>query len=97
MLDVRKRHQSTSTRSERAVRLDPKFTWREGADSDEVKKTTDSRMKEQAHRTRIAQDLHSDAKRPKTNREIRWQIVAKEAAQLFPEKGELTSSGFGTV
>jgi hypothetical protein len=37
--------------------LDPKFTFREGADCDAVKKITDSRMKELAHSTRIAWDL----------------------------------------
>jgi hypothetical protein len=92
MLDVRKRHQSgTSTRSERAVRLDPKFVAKEGANPEQEGKEPKARIKELAHRTRIAQDLHSDATKPKTTREIRWQTVAKEITRVVPEKGKSIS------
>ena len=90
MLGVWKCHQSgTSKRSEHAIQLDPKFTMQDGTNPDEKKKSTDSRMKELAHHTQIAQDLHSDALKLQMACEIHWQTVAKEIAWLVLEKGEL--------
>jgi len=81
MLGVWKCHQSgTSKRSEHAIQLDPKFTMQDGTNPDEKKKSTDSRMKELAHHTQIAQDLHSDALKLQMACEIHWQTVAKEIA-----------------
>jgi hypothetical protein len=94
MLNIRKRHRSgTSTQSERAVRLDPKFVAREDTNHGKEDKSPNNHIKELAHRTQIAQDLHDGATKPKTARQIHWQTVAKEITQLVPEKGKSATCG----
>jgi len=67
MVDLRQRHQSgTSTRSECAVRLDPKFDKQKPADDDPDKDSLKHRIKELSHRVHIAQDLDKSKAKSKT-------------------------------
>jgi hypothetical protein len=95
MVSLRRCHQSgTSTRSERSVRLDPKFITninKPANDDDLDKDSPKRRIKELSHRVRIAQDLDKSATKPKTAREIRWQTVAKEIGRLVPQHSKQDS------
>jgi len=87
MLGVWKCHQSgTSTRSEHAIQLDPKFTTAGWHQSWWKEKEHCSRMKELAHHTQIAQDLHSDALKLQMACEIHWQTSCKGDSQLVQRK-----------
>ncbi|KAI0676073.1 hypothetical protein C8Q78DRAFT_1075017 [Trametes maxima] len=77
MLDVRTANQSgTSTRSERVVKLDPKFALSRVSDPD-----GQMSFREASHRVRVAQDLAPPVtgKRTKTARELRWHKMLRRA------------------
>lgn len=91
ILDSRSRHQSgTTTRSERVLELDPKFSkakaTTDGKDA-EVTKLTSLSVKEGSHRVRVAQDIIRGDDKPKKIRQMRWQMVANELARIVPVKG----------
>lgn len=86
MLRMRALHQSgTGTRSERAIKLDPKFTKpKELVGADDAEKKLKLSIQEASHRVRIAQALDINATRIKSARQIRWQTAAKEIEKLAP-------------
>ncbi len=87
LVEYRKRLQSgTMTRSERIIRLNPKFAL--AAFQEEP---TDGKisLKEASHRLRLAQDLDSglQAKKPQKYREMIWKNVAKQIEAIVNPQG----------
>ena len=92
LLESRTKHQSsTATRSERTVQLDPKFTVPNNSEHKEDKDPK-TRIKELAHRVRVAQDLDSGLVKTKTDRQNRWLTAAKDLGRIIPEKGNAFKS-----
>lgn len=91
MLQVRRKLQSgTTTKSERVVRIDPKFALRRATDvtdpkdeNGKLKMTT----QEASQRARVAQALAKDIETEKKAREIRWQNFAKGLRNVIPNEG----------
>jgi hypothetical protein len=86
MLNMRELHQSgTGTRSQRTIKLDPKFTKRNKlVEADDAEKKMRLSIQEASHRVRVVQALDISATRTKSTREIRWQTAAKELERLAP-------------
>lgn len=101
MLQVRRKLQSgTTTKSERVVRVDPKFALRRATDitdprdeGGKLKMTT----QEAAQRARVVQALAKDIEREKKSREIRWQNFAKRLRDIIPIDGQCLSSFYRMV
>jgi hypothetical protein len=92
MLQTRRKLQSgTTTKSERTVRLNPKFALRRVTDVTNPI-NTDGKVKmtlqEAAQRTRIAQALANDTEKETKAREIRWQNVAKGLRNIISAQGK---------
>ncbi|KII93766.1 hypothetical protein PLICRDRAFT_674207 [Plicaturopsis crispa FD-325 SS-3] len=98
MLEARRLHQAgTAVKSERIVRLDPKFVRRQEAAAAAAQrpeapgrneaKSLKMSIKEASHRVRIAQDLDPDIvmAKPATTREQRWKSIAKEIQRLVTD------------
>ncbi|KAH9896025.1 hypothetical protein C8Q73DRAFT_789805 [Cubamyces lactineus] len=85
MLDLRQDHQSgTSTRSERTIKLDPKFTINR-LNNLESKLS----VREASHHVRVMEDLAAPStKRSKTAREQRWQEATRQVQEIVSEEGE---------
>lgn len=91
MLQVRRKLQSgTTTKSERVIRIDPKFALRRATDitdprdeDGKVKMTT----QEASQRVRVVQVLAKDIEKEKKVREIRWQTFAKHLRNIVPTNG----------
>ena len=91
MVRVRQKLQAgTTTKSERVVRIDPKFALRRAmeainlVDSDGKKKMS---AQEASQRVRVVQALAKDAEAEKKVREIRWQNFAKGLKDVIPVGG----------
>ncbi|OSD06283.1 hypothetical protein PYCCODRAFT_1520004 [Trametes coccinea BRFM310] len=84
MLDLRREHQSsTSTHSERVVKVDPKFALSRLEHPD--KKMS---IREASHVLRVAQDLAGPpVDRLKSTRERHWQEVARNVQEVVKEQG----------
>jgi hypothetical protein len=91
MLQVRRKLQSgTTTKSERVIRVDPKFALRRATDitdprdeDGKVKMTT----QEASQRVRVVQALAKDIEKEKKVREMRWQNFAKRLRDVVPTNG----------
>ena len=70
------------------MQLDPKFTALNIGRHKEDK----ARIKELAHRVRVAQDLDSRFVKTKTDRQNRWLTAAKDLGRIIPEKGNAFKS-----
>ncbi|OSC98921.1 hypothetical protein PYCCODRAFT_1396354 [Trametes coccinea BRFM310] len=83
MLDLRREHQSsTSTHSERVVKVDPKFALSR-LEHPEKKMS----IREASHLLRVAQDLAGPPMdRLKSTREQRWQEVARKVQEVVKEQ-----------
>ncbi|KAF8833540.1 hypothetical protein BDN67DRAFT_712207 [Paxillus ammoniavirescens] len=112
MLESRRRLQSgTTTKSERVVRLDPKFALqrvREADKVDEAETCSDSKARtlettgkeklktsEASHRVRIRQALHSSSASQKKTRELRWQLAVRILWNALPLP-EIVAANFAT-
>jgi len=78
------------TKSERVVRIDPKFALRRAMDVTDPKdengklKMTTQEASQHAH---VAQALAKDIETEKKAREIRWQNFAKGLRNVIPNEG----------
>jgi hypothetical protein len=92
MLEARAQHQSSTTmRSERVVKLSPKFTTlAENMSNKPGEETPKMSIQEASHRVRIAQELDGNvnAERPRKSRELRWKEIAKHIARLVSPTGK---------
>lgn len=92
MLEARAQHQSsTTTRSERVVKLSPKFTiLAENTSNEPGEEMPKMSIQEASHRVRIVQELdsHVNAKKPRKSRELRWREIAKHIARLVSPTGK---------
>lgn len=93
MLQARRKLQAgTTTKSERVVRMDPKFALRRAMDvinpdaSDGKKKMS---IQEASQRVRVVQALAKDVETEKKVRENRWQTFAKGLRNIIPADGKL--------
>lgn len=77
-----------TTRSERVVRIDPKFKLSGVINDDKVLKI---RRQEASHRLRVAQDLNTTLQRqkPKKDREHRWKSIVSDIKHLIKPEGML--------
>lgn len=89
MLENRRILQSgTTAKSERIVKLNPKFELaRIVRETSEDGKTPKMSIKEAAHRVRVLQDLDRTVKEPKKVRELRWQTAADDIRLIVSPKG----------
>ena len=92
MLDARAQHQSsTTTQSERVIKLNPKFSILAKVTSTEPgEETPKMSIQEASHRVRIAQELDGNvnAEKPRKSRELRWREIAKHIARLVSPTGK---------
>jgi hypothetical protein len=81
MLEARAQHQSsTTTQSERVVKLSSTFTTlAESISNEPGKETLKMSIQEASHRVRIVQELDGNvnAEKPRKSRELRWKEIAK--------------------
>ena len=92
MLIVRRILQrETTTKSERVIRIDPKFALRQATDEtdprDENGKLKKMTTQEASQRVRVIQALAKDAEKEKKVREIRWQNFSKGLQNIVPARG----------
>jgi hypothetical protein len=81
----------TTTHSERAVSLNPKFALQVAQvarEADTEGKVPAMSIKEASHRVRIVQDLDSAFREGNKMRECRWQTSATAVQNLAPPTGE---------
>ena len=94
MLEACAQHQSsTTTQSERVIKLSPKFTTlaeRISNDLEPGEETPKMSIQEASHRVRIVQELDGNvsAKKPRKSRELRWKEIAKHIARLVSPTGK---------
>jgi hypothetical protein len=96
MLDARARHQlSTTTQSERVVKINPKFTTlaaerTSNEPGKELKETPKMSIQKASHRVRIVQELDGNvnAEKPCKSWELRWKEIAKHIARLVSPTGK---------